>query len=329
MTKTVLIAGGAGYVGSHCTEAMAEAGFEIVVVDNLSNGHAAFAKWGEFVECDIRDGEALQRVFEMHKPSAVLHFAALIEVNGSQSDTTNYYDNNVAGAINLIKHAEAAEVEAFVFSSTCAVYGIPQKIPLDEDQPFNPISPYGRTKAMVEGVLGDLRTFRNFPATSLRYFNAAGSHWQSGIGERHQPETHAIPLAIHAATGRRDGFKIFGTDYDTPDGTAIRDYIHVTDLADAHVRAVAELLDGGGGDVYNLGTGVGSSVRELVDLISDISGKPFEVAEVERRPGDPDRLIGDNTKAREKLGWVPQKSFRDVVESAWRWHTEVEPKVFG
>lgn len=327
--QTVLVAGGAGYVGSHCCEAFAEAGFNVVVVDNLVNGHRQFAKWGPFVEADIRDGAALRRVFEQYRPVAVLHFAALIEVKGSQSDTTNYYDNNVAGAINLIKMAELYGVQGFVFSSTCAVYGMPQRPELDETHPHLPISPYGRTKAMVEGVLADLKEFRKFPATSLRYFNAAGSHWQSGIGEKHEPETHAIPLAIHAAQGRRQGFKIMGTDYDTPDGTAVRDYIHVQDLADAHVRAMRELIATGQGDVYNLGTGTGSSVRELVDAIRQVSGKPFHVEEVERRPGDPDRLVANNTKAREKLGWVPQRSFLETVESAWRWHTDVEAKVFG
>ena len=326
--QTVLVAGGAGYVGSHCCEAFAEAGFNVVVVDNLVNGHRSFVKWGPFIHADIRDAAALRRVFEQYRPVAALHFAALIEVSGSQSETTDYYDNNVAGAINLIKLSEEYGVKGFVFSSTCAVYGIPQKLPLDETHPHNPISPYGRTKAMVEAVLDDLKVFRKFPATSLRYFNAAGSHWQSGIGERHQPETHAIPLAIHAAQGRRKGFKIMGTDYNTPDGTAVRDYIHVTDLADAHVRAVKELLETGKGDVYNLGTGNGSSVRELVDAIREVSGRPFDVAEVERRPGDPDRLVADNTKARTKLGWVPKKTFLETVESAWRWHSDVEAQVF-
>lgn len=327
--KTVIVAGGAGYVGSHCCEALAQAGYEIVVFDNLVNGHREFAKFGDFVLGDIRDREKLEDVFRQYRPAAVLHFAALIEVKGSQTDTTDYYDNNVAGAINLIRLAEKHGVGGFVFSSTCAVYGMPQRLPLDETHPHNPISPYGRTKAMVEAVLSDMKTFRRFPATSLRYFNAAGSHFQSGIGERHQPETHAIPLAIHAALGRRQGFKIMGTDYQTPDGTAVRDYVHVTDLADAHVRAVKELLETGEGDVYNLGTGNGSSVRELVDTIREVSGRPFDVAEVERRPGDPDRLVADNSKARAKLGWVPQKSFRDVVESAWHWHAETEARVFG
>ena len=327
-SKTVLVAGGAGYVGSHCCEALAEAGFEVVVLDNLVNGHKQFVKWGPFVEADIRDKAALWKAFEEHKPEAVLHFAALIEVKNSQTDTHDYYENNVSGAINLINAADAFDAKGFVFSSTCAVYGIPKTETLDETHVHDPISPYGRTKAMVEGVLADMKEFRGLPATSLRYFNAAGSHWQSSIGERHQPETHAIPLAIHAALGRRDGFKIFGTDYNTPDGTAVRDYIHVQDLADAHVRAVQQLLDGGKGDVYNLGTGTGSSVRELVDTISEVSGKPFDVAEVERRPGDPDMLVADNTKAREGLGWVPSRTLHDIVESAWRWHSDVEGTLF-
>ena len=324
----VLIAGGAGYVGSHCSEAFEQAGFDIVVLDNLVNGHRQFAKWGPFVEADIRDKASLWKAFEEHKPDAVVHCAALIEVKNSQTDTHDYYENNVAGAINLINAADAFDVKAFVFSSTCAVYGIPQTDALSEDHPHNPISPYGRTKAMVEGVLADMREFRSLPATSLRYFNAAGSHWQSGIGEKHQPETHAIPLAIHAALGRRDGFKIFGTDYDTPDGTAVRDYIHVLDLADAHVRAVQQLLGGGTGDVYNLGTGTGSSVRELVDAISEVSGVPFEVAVTDRRPGDPDKLVANNAKAKELLEWSPSRTLHEIVESAWRWHSEVEEKLF-
>lgn len=326
--RKVLVAGGAGYVGSHCCEALHEAGFDVIVLDNLTNGHRQFVKWGPFVDGDIRDKASLWDTFETHKPDAVVHCAALIEVKNSQTDTHDYYENNVAGAINLINAADAFGLGAFVFSSTCAVYGIPQTDTLAEDHPHNPISPYGRTKAMVEGVLSDMREFRNLPATSLRYFNAAGSHWQSEIGEKHQPETHVIPLAIHAAQGRRDGFKIFGTDYNTPDGTAVRDYIHVMDLADAHVLAVQQLLNGGTGDVYNLGTGTGSSVRELVDTIGDVTGVPFDVAIAGRRPGDPDKLVANNTKAKEVLGWTPTRSLHDIVESAWRWHSEVEEKLF-
>lgn len=330
MTKQrVLVAGGAGYVGSHCCEALFNAGYEVIVLDNLSNGHEVFAKWGKFIKGDIRDKVALRKVFEEYSPDAVLHFAALIEVKNSQTDTHEYYENNVAGAINLINAADAFGVKAFVFSSTCAVYGIPTTPNLDESHPHNPISPYGRTKAMVEAVLADMRTFRGLPCTSLRYFNAAGSHWQSGIGEHHDPETHAIPLAILAALGRRDGFKIFGSDYDTPDGTAVRDYIHVLDLADAHVKAVDQLLAGGKGDVYNLGTGTGSSVREIVSTISEVSGRPFEVALVDRRPGDPERLVANNKKARELLGWSPKRNLNDIIESAWCWHRDVESTIFS
>lgn len=329
MTKeTVFVVGGAGFVGSHCSEALASAGYEVVVIDNLTNGHRKFVKWGPFVEADIRDKAALWKAFEAYKPDAVLLCAALIEVKNSQIDTNDYYENNVAGAINVINAADAFGVKGFVFSSTCAVYGIPETNTLDESHIHAPISPYGRTKAMVEAVLADMKEFRGLPVTSLRYFNAAGSHWQSEIGERQEPETHAIPLAIYAALGRRPGFKIFGTDYNTPDGTAVRDYIHVLDLADAHVRAVRQLLDGGKGDIYNLGTGTGSSVRELVDTISEVSGKPFEVAEVERRQGDPDMLVANNTKARELLGWTPSRTLHDIVESAWRWHSDVEGTLF-
>jgi UDP-glucose 4-epimerase len=325
----ILVAGGAGYVGSHVCEALAHAGHEPVVLDNLSNGHRAFVKWGPLVEADIRDTQAVRAAFRTHKPDAVIHFAALIEVGGSQTDTTNYYDNNVAGAINLAKLAEEAGVGAFVFSSTCAVYGIPVRERLDETHPLAPISPYGRTKLLVDTMLADLREFRRFPAISLRYFNAAGANWKSGIGEKHEPETHAIPLAIHAALGRRAGFKIFGTDYPTPDGTAVRDYIHVADLASAHVLAAQRLLDGHPGGVFNLGTGTGSSVRELVETIRTVSGRPFAVAEVERRPGDPPLLVADNTRARTVLGWTPTRTLHDIVESAWHWHAETEAKVFS
>ncbi|MEQ9315594.1 MAG: UDP-glucose 4-epimerase GalE [Henriciella sp.] len=328
MKKKILIAGGAGYVGSHCTKAIAEAGYEPVILDTLENGHRQFLKWGRFHNVDIRDRAAVRDVFEHERPDGVLLCAALIEVKDSQNQTIRYYDYNVAGAISLIEAAEATGVGAFVFSSTCAVYGIPERTPLDETLPMKPISPYGRTKYLVENILADMREFRNFPAMSLRYFNAAGSAWKDGIGERHQPETHAIPLAIQAALGRRDGFKIFGTDYDTPDGTAVRDYIHVLDLADAHVKAIDYLLAGNPGDVINLGTGHGNSVRQLVDAIAEISPTGFRVTEEPRRPGDPDILVADNSKAKRVLGWSPKHSFKDIVESAWHWHTEVEPRLF-
>lgn len=325
---TILVTGGAGYVGAHVCEAVAAAGYRVVVLDNLANGHRMFAKFGVFVEGDIRDARALEAVFAEHNPIGVVHCAALIEVETSLKDTANYYDNNVGGSIRLIRAAQDHGVRAFVFSSTCAVYGPPQRLPLDETHPLAPISPYGRTKMMVEQVLDDLRTHHAFPAISLRYFNASGAHWQSGIGEKHDPETHAIPLAIHAAQGRRAGFKIFGTDYDTPDGTAVRDYIHVLDLADAHVRALEYLVSGGAGTVFNLGTGTGSSVRELVDAISQVSGKPFNVTLADRRPGDPPSLVADNSKARDMLGWAPQRSFQATVESAWKWHSDVERTLF-
>lgn len=327
-SETILVTGGAGYVGSHICEAVAAAGFKVVVYDNLSNGHRVFAKFGEFVEGDIRDRAGLRAVFETYQPVGIVHCAALIEVATSLVDTANYYDNNVGGAITLIKLAQEFGVGAFVFSSTCAVYGPPQYVPLDETHPYDPISPYGRTKMMVEQVLDDLRAHHDFPATSLRYFNASGAHWQSSIGEKHKPETHAIPLAIHAALGRRAGFKIMGTDYDTPDGTAVRDYVHVLDLGDAHVLALKALFDGAKGDVFNLGTGTGSSVRELVDMIGQVSGTRFDVAETPRRAGDPPLLVADNSKARAQLGWQPQRSFQQVIESAWVWHNETEAAVF-
>ncbi|HEY3814094.1 MAG TPA: UDP-glucose 4-epimerase GalE [Caulobacteraceae bacterium] len=321
MAATVLVTGGAGYIGSHTCLKLAEAGFTPVVYDNLSNGHEAFVQWGPFERGDIRDGARLDEVFAKHKPQAVIHFAALIEVGESVKHPGRFFENNVSGAISLIEAARRGGANALVFSSTCATYGDPVRVPMDETHPQAPLNPYGRSKLMVEQALSDYDRYAGFRSVALRYFNAAGADPEGRIGERHHPETHAIPLAIEAAMGKRKGFKLFGTDYDTRDGTCVRDYIHVLDLADAHVLALKRLLDGGQSDVFNLGTGTGTTVRELIATIRDVSGRPFEVEEAARREGDAPVLVADNRKAREVLGWTPKLDLQAIVESAWAWHS--------
>jgi UDP-glucose 4-epimerase len=319
MTETILVTGGAGYVGSHACLALSQAGFKPVVYDNLSNGHAAFVQWGPLEQGDIRDGARLDAVFAAHKPIAVMHFAALIEVGESVKDPQRFYEINVGGAMSVIAAARRAGVDKFVFSSTCATFGAPVKVPMEETHPQAPLNPYGESKLMVERILLDLDRYSGFRSAIMRYFNAAGADPEGRIGERHDPETHAIPLAIRAALGLGGGFKLFGTDYDTRDGTAVRDYIHVLDLADAHVRALQRLIDGGSTEAFNLGTGQGTTVRELIDAISRACGG-FEVAEAPRRGGDAPMLVGDATKAGELLDWAPSRTLDDIVSSAAAWH---------
>jgi UDP-glucose 4-epimerase len=318
--ETVLVVGGAGYIGSHTCLDLANKGYKPVVFDNFSNGHREFVKWGPAEEGDIRDRARLDEVLAKHKPSAILHFAALIEVGESVKDPVSFYENNVIGTLTLLSAAQAAGINAFVFSSTCATYGLPQSVPLDETHRQVPINPYGRTKYIVEQALADYDQYKSLRSVVLRYFNAAGADFEGRIGEWHQPETHAIPLAIDAALGRRQGFKVFGSDYETRDGTCVRDYIHVLDLADAHVRAVQYLLDGGESVALNLGTGTGTTVRELLGAIEDVSRKPFPVEYIGRREGDSHTLVANNDKARDVLGWVPQYDLSRIIQSAWNWH---------
>lgn len=325
--QTVLVTGGAGYAGSHTCLRLSEAGFVPVAYDNLTNGHAELAKWGPLEVGDIRDASRLDEVFANHRPVAVLHFAALIEAGESVRHPDRFYDNNVAGAVTLIDAARRAGVNALVFSSTCATYGDPLQMPMHETHPQAPLNPYGRSKLMVEQILGDLDRYCGFRSVCLRYFNAAGADFEARIGEWHDPETHAIPLAIAAAMGANAGFKVFGRDYPTRDGTAVRDYIHVLDLADAHVRALKYLLDGGASTAFNLGTGTGSTVQELVAAVGAVSGRPFEVADAPRREGDAPALVADNRNARDVLGWAPQYDLAGILQSAWRWHNEGLPKL--
>ncbi|KAA1175404.1 UDP-glucose 4-epimerase GalE [Rhizobium tropici] len=320
--ETVLVVGGAGYIGSHTCLDLANKGFQPVVYDNFSNGHREFVKWGPAEEGDIRDRARLDEVLAKHKPAAILHFAALIEVGESVKDPVSFYENNVIGTLTLLSAAQAAGVKAFVFSSTCATYGLPQSVPLDESHRQVPINPYGRTKYIVEQALADYDQYKGLRSVVLRYFNAAGADFEGRIGEWHTPETHAIPLAIDAALGRRQGFKVFGSDYDTRDGTCVRDYIHVLDLADAHVRAVEYLLDGGDSVALNLGTGTGTTVKELLGTIETVSNRPLPVEYVGRREGDSTTLVANNDKARDILGWSPQYDLAEIIQSAWNWHAK-------
>jgi UDP-glucose 4-epimerase len=250
----------------------------------------------------------------------VLHFAGLIEVGESVKHPGRFYENNVGGAITLIEAARRGGIEAMVFSSTCATYGDPVRLPMDETHPQAPLNPYGRSKLMVEQLLADYSRHAAFRSVSLRYFNAAGADDQGRIGERHEPETHALPLAIQAAQGLRQDFKVFGEDYDTRDGTAVRDYVHVLDLADAHVRALRYLLDGGETAAFNLGAGTGTTVRELTAAVARVSGRPFPVEAAGRRQGDAPSLVADNRRARDILGWRPTRTLDDIVRTAWAWH---------
>ncbi|MFW8607137.1 UDP-glucose 4-epimerase GalE [Rhizobium beringeri] len=320
--ETVLVVGGAGYIGSHTCLDLANKGYAPVVFDNFSNGHREFVRWGPAEEGDIRDRARLDEVLAKHKPAAILHFAALIEVGESVKDPVSFYENNVIGTLTLLSAAQAAGINAFVFSSTCATYGLPQSVPLDETHRQVPINPYGRTKYIVEQALADYDQYRSLRSVVLRYFNAAGADFEGRIGEWHQPETHAIPLAIDAALGRRQGFKVFGSDYETRDGTCVRDYIHVLDLADAHVRAVEYLLKGGDSVALNLGTGTGTTVKELLGAIEEVSNRPFPVEYIGRREGDSHTLVANNDKARDVLGWVPQYDLSEIIRSAWDWHAK-------
>lgn len=320
--QTVLVAGGAGYVGSHTCLRLAQEGFLPVVFDDLSNGHREHVRWGPFEQGDIRDGARLDAVFAAHKPVAVLHFAASIEVGESTRNPGKFFDNNVGGAISLVEATRRAGVEALVFSSTCATFGDPVRLPMAEDHPQNPLNPYGRSKLMVEQALTDYARYVGFRSAVLRYFNAAGADPEGRIGEWHEPETHAIPLAIDVALGRREHFTIFGDDYDTRDGTAVRDYVHVLDLADAHILALRHLLGGGEAVMFNLGTGHGTTVREMIAGVERVSGRSLPVVNAPRRLGDAPVLVGDNALARQRLGWSPTRDLDAILSSAWRWHSE-------
>ncbi|MCW8916564.1 MAG: UDP-glucose 4-epimerase GalE [Magnetovibrio sp.] len=322
MTKTILVTGGAGYVGSHACKALSLAGYLPVSFDNLSNGHDWAVQWGPLVKGDILNPLDLERAIAKYKPEAVMHFAALIEVGESVKYPQRFYRTNVTGALNVLEAMERANLNKIVFSSTCAVHGDVGDNTIIETSPIAPISPYAKTKANVESMLADFSTAHGLNSIALRYFNASGADLDGDIGEAHDPESHLIPIACQAALGQRDGMYIFGDDYDTPDGTCVRDYIHVTDLADAHVKALARLLDGRKGfEAFCLGGGVGSSVRQVLETVKQVSGVDFPVKMEPRRPGDAPQLVADLTKAKTELDWSPQYSdLSTVVETAWKWH---------
>lgn len=319
--KTVLVTGGAGYVGSHCCKAFAKAGWRVVVFDNLFRGWKDFAKWGPLIEGDILDGPALDLVMAEHQPDLVAHFAALTYVGESVSDPALYYRNNTQGTLSLMEAMRRAGVGRMIFSSTAAVYGEPQQIPIPEDHPKRPINPYGWSKLMVEQVMTDSARAYGLKFAALRYFNAAGADPDGEIGERHEPETHLIPLAIRGALRDDYAFTVFGDDFETRDGTCVRDYVHVADLASAHVAAADHLMAGGDGGFFNLGTGEGLTVKEIADAVERANGKPLRRKIGARRAGDPAVLIASNIRAREVLGWTPVHSSVDkIVGTAMRWH---------
>jgi len=320
-TKTVLVTGGAGYIGSHACKALAQAGYAPVACDNMVYGHRWAVQWGPLEEGDIAERGWLDALIERYRPAAVMHFAAYAYVGESVQDPGKYYRNNVAGTLTLLEAMRDHAVPHFVFSSTCATYGIPQQVPIDEDAAQAPINPYGASKLMIERLLTDFEAAHGLRSMCLRYFNAAGADPECEIGEAHDPETHLVPLAIRAAQWGEPALAIFGTDYDTPDGTAVRDYIHVTDLADAHVLALEHLLDGGASAALNLGTGEGHSVRQVVGAIEALSGRRVPVREAPRRAGDPPALVANPKRAMRRLVWRPQHSrLASIIETAWRWH---------
>ncbi len=319
----ILIVGGAGYVGSHCARAVAAAGHEAVVFDNLYFGHREFVRWGKLIKGDIRDAKALDAVFKGNRFDAVMHFAALAYVGESITDPGRYYDVNVHGTRVLLDAMISADVRSLVFSSSCALYGEPTQMPIDENAKLNPINPYGFTKFICERMMVDFERAYGLKSARLRYFNAAGAEPAADIGEDHNPETHLIPLVLDVALGKRQEIQIFGTDYPTPDGTAQRDYIHVCDLARAHVLALDHLLSRRETIAVNLGTGQGNSVRQVVEAVQRVTGRPIRVKQSARRPGDPAELVADPRKARELLGWSAERSnLETIVADAWRWHAQ-------
>lgn len=318
--KKILVVGGAGYIGSHMVKMLLARDYEVVTLDNLSGGYREAVVGGEFIHGDIADTVFLENLFTQYKIDGVMHFASYIQVGESVDNPAKYYRNNVSNTLNLLDAMVRHDVKAFIFSSTAALFGEPEYTPIDEKHPTVPINPYGQSKLMVEQALADYEHAYGLQSVCLRYFNAAGADPEGELGERHDPETHLIPLILQAASGRRDSIKIFGTDYDTPDGTCVRDYIHITDLCDAHILGLERLWDGKGSAAFNLGNGQGFSVQEVIDTVRRVSGRDFEVIQEPRRAGDPARLVADSSNARDALGWSPQYAELDtIIKHAWNW----------
>jgi UDP-glucose-4-epimerase GalE len=323
MTRAVLVTGGAGYIGSHACKALAQAGYTPVAYDNLVYGHREAVRWGPLEVGDIADRARLDAVIAEYRPEAVMHFAAYAYVGESVQDPAKYYRNNVSFTMGLLDAMHTHSVNKFIFSSTAATFGEPKYTPIDEQHPQQPINPYGRTKLMVEQALADYGRAFALKSVCLRYFNAAGADPEGQLGERHEPETHLIPLVLQVASGRRPSISVFGRDYDTPDGTCIRDYIHVQDLCSAHWLALEALMNGADSQSYNLGNGNGFSVQEVIDTAEKVTGQKIPVINEPRRNGDPARLIADSRLARERLGWQPQYAdLITIIKHAWRWEMQ-------
>ncbi len=322
MAKTVLVTGGAGYIGSHACKALKAAGYNPVTYDNLSTGWSEAVKFGPFIQGDLADKERLAATFQHHNPIAIMHFAALSLVGESMTNPGKYWRGNVLTSLNLIETALEAGCKNIVFSSTCATYGDQDGVVLDEDSTQNPINAYGASKRAIEDILFNFGESHGLRPVIFRYFNVAGADPESEIGEFHTPETHLVPLLLDAVAGKRSALTIYGSDYDTPDGTCIRDYVHVTDLVDAHVRGLGWLLDGKPAPrVFNLGTGHGFSVRDVINHAAVVTNREVPVVEGERRPGDATCLVSGSTRAQKELGWSPKNStLNTIVKDAWRWH---------
>ena len=317
----ILICGGAGYIGSHLNKQLNNDGYDTIVFDNLVYGHREAVKWGDFVEGDLAKVSDIENVFRKYTIDAVFHLAAYAYVGESVSKPEKYYYNNVVNTLNLLKVMMENNCTKIIFSSTCATYGEPPSVPITEDMPQRPINPYGKTKLMVENIFKDYSYAYGLKYVVLRYFNAAGADPDGEIGESHNPETHIIPLVLDAASGYRPDIKIYGTDYSTPDGSCVRDYIHVSDLADAHIKALKYLENGGKSDFFNLGNNIGTSVLEIVESVRRVTNRNISVKIEDRRPGDPPKLVGCCDKAQSILGWNPQYTDIDtIVAHAWKWH---------
>ena len=321
--ETLLVVGGAGYIGSHMVKMLAQAGYGVVVLDNLCTGFADAARYGTLVVGDLADPVALEDLFTAHEFAAVLHFAALSQVGESVQAPDRYYRNNVANTLNLLDTMVRHQVQRFIFSSTAAIFGEPESATITEAHPQRPINPYGRSKRMVEEILADYGHSFGLRSVALRYFNAAGADPEGELGERHDPESHLIPLILQAASGRRSQIAVFGTDYPTRDGTCIRDYIHVWDLCQAHLLALQHLLADGESLALNLGNGLGFSVQEVIDGAGRVTGRKIPVRQEARRAGDPATLVADSAQARERLGWQPEYADLDtILAHAWAWEQQ-------
>ncbi|MBC3864191.1 UDP-glucose 4-epimerase GalE [Undibacterium jejuense] len=320
----ILVVGGAGYIGSHMVKYLSQNDCKVVTVDNLSSGYRDAIVFGEFIEGDISEVEFLRQIFEKHQFDVVMHFASFIQVGESVREPTKYYQNNVVNTLNLLSVMKEFNVDKFVFSSSAAIFGEPETRLITENHPKNPLNPYGKSKLMVEQILEDFAKGYQLNSVSLRYFNAAGADPEGELGERHLPETHLIPLVLQVASKRRDSISVYGNDYDTPDGTCIRDYVHVSDLCSAHWLAVKTLVNGASGhQAFNLGSGKGFSVREVIDVAQKVTGRPIPNVVESRRSGDPACLVADSTYAKSVLGWKPQfGKLEEIIKDAWNWEVK-------